>query len=329
MKAILFLCLFLFMSSQDYKNPMEDINVENVDRAISSLPNKMSTQLDRMTNEMKDVKSKMNLNEAESAYFIFKWVTKNIQYDCYNTMLNPYGVQRTAEGTYMYGRAAGEGFSALYAKFADALGIPVNTTSGYIKTEDLNNIGVEPTNPGHYWNYVKINSKGYLLDTAWASGYCNQYTFVPNYKEYYFCPNPQHLIYSHYPQNSDFQLLNKTITLKEFALMPYLSDIFFGHGFKSISPNEAIINAKEAVGTISLTYEDKGIPNLYIQVLYKAGYGYYQELRNAARFEGNNGQGKVTYMLRNRGEYILRIYYYEPGSYAYASLLTIYKIVYM
>ena len=67
-----------------YKSPFSKIKRGNVDKALSALPMRTSSTVDKFTTQLKTVKAKMGLNNAETAFLIYRWLTENIKYDCYN-----------------------------------------------------------------------------------------------------------------------------------------------------------------------------------------------------------------------------------------------------
>ena len=70
-------------ASNTYFNHLEQVRRGIVDQALSTLPKREATDETNMCSQMKSAQKKYSLSEAESAYFIFKWLGENIEYDCY------------------------------------------------------------------------------------------------------------------------------------------------------------------------------------------------------------------------------------------------------
>ncbi len=60
--------------------------------------------------------------------------------------------------------------------------------------------------------------------------------------EYYFMPDPNQMIYSHYPDDPSLSLRDEPMTLTEFEDLVFLKPSFFKHGLTGISTEDAVIN---------------------------------------------------------------------------------------
>lgn len=88
----------------------------------------------------------------------------------------------------------------------------------------------------HAWVAFDIDRKWYLADPTWGSGYVDiNYNFVKSYEEFYFCPDPTKLIYSHYPEDMQWQLLENPVDSYTFMNFVQLWPIFFKSGLKATS----------------------------------------------------------------------------------------------
>ena len=95
------------------------------------------------------------LNQGESAYLVYKWLTKNIEYDCY--VLNHGNIDHTELGTYNKGKGICSGYSMLFETICRPLGLEVEYVVGYSKGNDFFP-GETPKHSDHAWNSVKIGS---------------------------------------------------------------------------------------------------------------------------------------------------------------------------
>jgi len=60
--------------------------------------------------------------------------------------------------------------------------------------------------------------------------------------EYYFMPDPQQLIFTHFPLDSRWQLIENQITLEEFEELVPVKSTFFKHDLLLLSHRNAIID---------------------------------------------------------------------------------------
>lgn len=85
----------------------------------------------------------------------------------------------------------------------------------------------------HAWNYIIVNQNTILLiDSCWAS--CTKEL------DFYFASNPSHFIYSHFPEDSLFQLLDKPISKEQFIQLP------IGHAYEFRNKNSGYLEELKA-----------------------------------------------------------------------------------
>ena len=293
----------LFESSSSYSSPINKVNKASVDKALSSLPKRESTTLENMSIAMKKAQTKYSLNEAESAYLVYKWLSENIKYDCYNYVHN--SIDYEVEDSYSKGEGVCYHFSSLFYIMCESLGLEVILESGYSKGSSYV-IGRVP-GINHSWNVVKIDSVYYLIDVTWGSGTCNGGdTFTKMFTDFYFGPAPEAFIRRHLPIDNKWQLLSNIITLKQFTEMNRLTKAFFEKNFKTISPDLQIIEVA-GKSKITLTY-DKSNKNLGV----KSKLFYMQgdtpvEQNNTCFYSKIDGVVEVNFITTKIGKYLLKI----------------------
>ena len=257
-----------------------------------------------MSYHIKTVKSKLGLNNAETAFLIFKWLTDNIKYDCYNVVHDRQAVEHKAPGTFKTGVGVCSGYSLIFEMWGKALGLDAIYVVGYSKA--LNDIGTYSTQILHAWNIVKIDGVQYLIDSTWGAGGCNGDQYVKKYKEIFFCQNPEHFIRRHYPmQNSNYQLLNTVVSTKKFANMVVLSNDFYENGFKTISPNNAIFTMKGSYN-IDLTFEKGKDYSIGGKWGYNNGNQFVEESKHGIK--SSSGSAQLQILPKKKMQYELRIY---------------------
>ncbi len=91
------------------------------------------------------------------------------------------------------------------------------------------------------------NGHWYLLDATWDSGYVKDDTFTKRYKTDYLFPLPQVMAITHFPKDSDWQLLETPLSRGDFLRQPLLRPSFFAQGMKLVSPKRSQIDITENV----------------------------------------------------------------------------------
>ena len=238
----------------NYINPLNKVRKDVVDQALNSLPPRQSVDEDNMINSMKNVKSSYYLTDAENAYMVYKWLSQNIVYDCYNYNTDKSKVDYSEVGTYNAGKGVCAGYSKIFKSMCIGLGLESNYVSGYTKNSIVD--GNLPSRTVHAWNSVKIDGTFYLVDSTWGSGFCDGDNYNSKFDDFYFCTNPQIFIRKHLPAEQKWQLLPQPISSSEFINRVDIYRQFYTNGFETISPDLAKFNTKGKF-TIELTHDSK------------------------------------------------------------------------
>ena len=68
----------------------------------------------------------------------------------------------------------------------------------------------EPAN--HSWNSVYVDGSWFLVDCHWATRHDDSADVKCVYDDFYFLTDPTEMIYSHFPEDADWQLLQSPWT---------------------------------------------------------------------------------------------------------------------
>jgi len=236
-----------------YSKLLEFIRADIINKALLTLPKRVQSDILKMSIEMNKLKESYSLNDAESAFIVYKWITQNIIYDCKGDEKSEY-----ASNVFNTGMGISSGIADLFKTMANLLHIETNSINGIVKYQknDINNLMQEID---YVWNSILINDTYYLVDVSMGSGTCNINTFQKTYSDFYFGTNPEFFIYSHFPEDTKWQLLSNKITYSQFSSMASLIDSFFKYGFKAISPNTNTFIG-DAKAYIGLAYDESLIP---------------------------------------------------------------------
>ncbi len=153
--------------------------------------------------------------QIEKARAIFIWIANNIDYDTSYKIVSKEEALKQRKGVC-------EAYSGLYKDFCELAGLEVVSISGeskqyyYKQPEDLDK-------GGHAWNAVKVEGDRWMLvDATWGAGYVINKTFTRRLSTYWFDPKPDIYIFSHFPKETQWQLISKPISRDVFLTLPPL-----------------------------------------------------------------------------------------------------------
>ena len=198
---------------------------ELCDKIISSLPKREKTNLNKFKNIIKS-KTK-DLTEIERAFVIFKWMGQNINYDVKNKNAGKR-VDCSKEGVFRTGKTVCSGYSNLYEDIAIYLNLEVKSISCYAKGAGYTpGKKIHASEINHEINVIKLDDKWYHIDSTWGAGHSNGNEYIREFNEFYFLPDPELLIRSHFPSNENWQLTKNIYTLNEFEKWPQIYSNFY------------------------------------------------------------------------------------------------------
>ena len=252
-------------------------------------------------------------NEQEKSRVIFRWITSNIAYDIDGYQTNNYGDMRPS-GVLKNRHAVCDGYCALFKALGEEAGLEVVKINGHAKGHGYT-VGDRFNGPAvHAWNAVKINKRWSLVDTTWGAGYVKNGKFVRHFEEYYFMSLANQFIYSHFPENSKWQLLSQSISIQQFEKLVHLKPVFFKSNLALDSHVNCIIKTDNHV-IITLTTPD----NISLTARLKQNS---HELDKSLTFiQKEPGRCKIYAVLPGPRNYILSVFTKridETGSYDWA-----------
>lgn len=204
---------------------------DRLDQYARNTPDKYSHDIADLAGYLK-IPAKNDLEKARLAY---TWIATHIYYDdeSFNT-----GSYKNEEADSVLNRrtAVCDGYSSLFEKLGLLMNLEVVKIVGYSK-----GYGFQPgdkfSETDHAWNAVRINDSWQLIDVTWGSisslttgkGLKTTMDFDP----YWFSAKPEEFIFSHLPEDKDWQLTSTSITLKQYEELPFLNETLFKLGFDS------------------------------------------------------------------------------------------------
>jgi transglutaminase/protease-like cytokinesis protein 3 len=223
----------------------------------------------------------------QKARAIFFWIASTVQYDDYlysNNLVQPiFNNNIDAQQTFKTKKGVCQNYANLYKYMCDKVELECKSIFGWGKNFP---ICINPEGEiNHAWNTVKINKKWILLDATWATIDTSN-----RVDSYWFNTPPEQFIYSHLPEDSTFQLLNKKFTKKIFLNFPIVSDFLFKSKLDFEIPEQGNFILNNNKFTISVPLQEKNYTIDYSIMPYKG---------NDAKFYTSNAdrQNLVTKII--------------------------------
>ena len=109
---------------------------------------------------------------------------------------------------------------------------------------------ISTNNFRHSWNAVKIYDHWYLMDCDWSARfYVSKELTMQNlrysFNTFYFLTEPSRFIFTHFPDNPKWQLIDTPITLDEYEQLPFVKSFFFKYELEILTHPCATITASK------------------------------------------------------------------------------------
>jgi len=248
-------------------------------------------------------------DELTRARALFRWIAGHISYNVAGFQSGNYG-DLSPDGVLRSRSSVCEGYARLGEALGAAMGLEVQVVSGWSKgygyTSGQRFDG--PTN--HAWMAVRIGGSWRLMDPTWGAGYLDQQTrFVRRFQEHYFLTSPDAFIFDHFPQDPQWQLLDRPVTAEEYENLAFLRPMFFTVGFRIGSHPRARIAAADRV---AITLGTTQPVQMSARVL---------EAANDRPLEGEfgfvqvaSGEAQIQAAFPRAGDYLIRIFAKPQGA---------------
>ncbi|KAI1720045.1 hillarin [Ditylenchus destructor] len=203
-------------------------------------------------------------SDVDKARAIYRWITvKNLNVMVFDNDLDkdtPMGLLRGIK----YGT---ESYHVLFKRLCSYAGLHCMVIKGYSKSAGYQpGIHFEDSRFRNTWNAV-------FLDGSWRFVQCNwgarhlvnakegaRAQFVSRegslryeYDDHYFCTDPEEFIYEFFPQESEWQLLPRPITLRQFEQLPFVRSLFFRYGLRFTDPKLPAVIRTDLTGAATIS----------------------------------------------------------------------------
>lgn len=238
-RQVLFAILLLLMA---FNLPAQDPhpNAVNVPQGIVA-----AVKADPKTNIIPLVDALLTgiTSPAEKVRVLHDWVALNIEYDVNGFLGNSPVVYDTWE-VIKTGKSVCEGYCNVFELLLTTAGIENKKITGYARGYGFDLFkGDEKFESNHAWNAVKLDGQWKLIDVTWNSGYIDGLYFRPHYSLGYYMIDPEKFLYTHFPDDPQWQLVAGPKEFWEFSEMPYLTDRFFALGLDLVTTPARLYNA--------------------------------------------------------------------------------------
>ena len=161
---------------------------------------------------------------AKCAYY---WIARNIEYDYQTSQdkalnIDTFWGRNSYEHVLLTRKAVCAGYSGLFEGILTECGVDVKIINGTSR-QGRDFLGAYNLQEDHAWNAYLSGSRWNLVDVTWASNTKENDEIL----DFYFQTDPEIFILSHFPSNSEWQLLETPITYFGFLSSVYLNYRFF------------------------------------------------------------------------------------------------------
>lgn len=309
--------LTAFTSTVLEKNflPASVILTERISNPVAGnpqvLPPKEADPLDKLAasldyrgssvEELAKILTPLASTESEKARLVYAWITQHIGYDVQALQRDRRTLDLSTEGVLSTRMTICSGYANLYQSLAKAMGLKSVIIEGYGKGPSY--LVGQDNDINHAWNGVKIDGTWYLLDATWGAGAINNDQFVAKFNPHYFATPPDQLIYSHFPAESQWQLLPTIYTRAEFDQFPDISSRFFRDRLQLLSHKDNRVISANGQSEIRLSIPDNIL--IAAQLIDKSG----SKLDENYTFVQKQGQQAIIRVsFPSVGEYELIIF---------------------
>ncbi|MEO1053159.1 MAG: transglutaminase domain-containing protein [Bacteroidota bacterium] len=197
------------------------------------------------------------------------------------------------------------GYAYLIKEMAFHAEITSKVVNGYGRTAHAN-IGGEGF-ANHSWNAVNLGGRWYLCDATWSSGIINgdEGTFVKQYDDAYFLADPTLFIRNHYPLDTTWSLLEKTLSLEEFLNAPLVYKGSFRHQVTPVLPDQF---RTVAIKGEPITFSFKARDTVADKAVELKVTAYKTVISSASKTISNQGEHyEVDHTFKHKGRYSVHL----------------------
>lgn len=247
--------------------------------------------------------SGVGFDDKSRARVLYRWVTKNIDYDAegfFSGKLRNQSVDFVLKNRL----AVCQGYAQLVESIGKAMGLDIHVVTGWSKGYGYTPGQTFVGQTNHAWNAVQIDGQWRLMDPTWGAGYLDERNqFVKSFQEHYLFTPPDIFIIDHLPQNSSWQLLLNPISSEQYADLVFTKPAFWRLGFRLGDHKHVRITAPDRT-TINLELTQ----NVRVAAKLINANTNITLNGNHTLAQVSSSDAKVDVVFPKSGEYILRLF---------------------
>jgi hypothetical protein len=214
---IALLCLTLAGPSPAAERQTNDA----IDRHALRAPEEVETSVRRLAAYLIEPAG----DDRQKARAVYRWITDRIAYDVDAYFAGRYG--DTSPAAVLRSRkSVCEGYANLFRALCREAGVPVVKVPGKAKSLGF----LTGAGGAHTWNAVKLDGSWRLVDATWGAGGIQGKEFVKRFTDYHFLTPPDQFVFTHFPTEAKWQLLDEPVSAEAFRQRPRVDHLLFEMG---------------------------------------------------------------------------------------------------
>jgi transglutaminase/protease-like cytokinesis protein 3 len=189
-------------------------------------------------------------NDIEKARAVARWITSNIVYDFDAATRGKGTVSDNPDSILHTRRAVDMGFANLFVKMMHSAGVEAFAIAGKKKGVNFTP-GSASSLKRHAWNAFRTAGKWYLVDLPVYKEVETDDSYKLIYADAFFCIQPEQMIYTNFPDDRRWQLLNEPITKDQFLSSVQCFGAFYGYNVTALTHQSYTIASKQRSVTLS------------------------------------------------------------------------------
>lgn len=311
---IIFFCLFSSCAADNnHTDDLDNSTSENTENTIEK-PIFSKTKYDQFpgfytSSEVADFINKNAQSDTEKAWMLYCWIAENIRYNAAALTSWNYG-DLSAEGVFQSKMAVCTGFSNLFESIGKEMGLEVVTIPGFAKGYSYME-GSSTKESNHVWNAVKLNGEWKLIDSTWGQGYVKKQdgkdVNIKQFNDFWFATEPYQFLFTHFPEEEQYQFMNNTISNKKFEKAPRITPPYFKRGLINSNNYKEIFSLKKSDLVKSYSIDDDFlIQEAPIYKKLKKGKNYNFNIKNnsAQKMAIVNNEEWLEFKKNDKNEFI-------------------------
>ncbi len=234
-----------------FQSGMPKTSLATSDESFQRIDNhvlRASRSIERSPERLAAYFSQVAETDAEKARAIYRWITDRIRYDT-DAFFSGNLSAVVSSDVLRSRKAVCSGYVVLFRDIAEYMGLQTEIITGHSKGYGFDARAITALADNHAWIAAKIEGEWQLIDPTWGAGFIpsDSREFVRNFTEHYFLANPEVLMYTHFPNEERWQLLENPLSEAEYLNLPMIHPLFFEWGLDFKQWNEREISADGVV----------------------------------------------------------------------------------